>query len=217
MGYTTNRMRRLAFKVFAIAMITTPFAPAQADILAFGDSLTQGYGLFDDEGFVPQLKVWLSAQGKDIRIVNGGVSGDTTSGGLARLEWSLTPEIDAMILALGGNDLLRGIDPGLVRANIDGMLEIATTRGISVLLVGMQAPGNYGPEYKADFDAIWPEMASKYNVLMVDSFFVGLGDTDPAKLADLFQSDGIHPNKDGVTRIVEGLGPSVLMMLEGKN
>jgi len=126
-------------------------APAQADVhlLALGDSLTQGYGLIEQDGFVPQLRGWLTDQGHTVRVVNGGVSGDTTAGGLARVEWALTPEINGMIVALGGNDVLRGIDPDVVRANLDGILQIADSKGIEVLLVGMRAPGNFGTEYQS--------------------------------------------------------------------
>lgn len=185
-------------------------------VVAMGDSLTQGYGLMESDGFVPQLREWLAAQGVDeVRVVNAGVSGDTTAGGLARVEWTLTPDVDAMIVALGGNDLLRGIDPANTRANIDGILAQAQAADVRVLLVGMQAPGNYGPDFKRDFDAIWPDMAEKYDTLLVDSFFVGLGDDpDPSQMRDMFQADGIHPNAQGVAQIVQGLGPHVLELLE---
>lgn len=185
-------------------------------VVAMGDSLTQGYGLMESDGFVPQLREWLAAQGVDeLRVVNAGVSGDTTAGGLARVEWTLTPDVDAMIVALGGNDLLRGIDPVNTRANIDGILAQAQAADVRVLLVGMQAPGNYGPDFKRDFDAIWPDMAEKYDTLLVDSFFVGLGDDpDPSQMRDMFQADGIHPNAEGVAQIVQGLGPHVLELLE---
>jgi acyl-CoA thioesterase-1 len=134
---------------------------AQADevvIAALGDSLTQGYGLPAEQGFVPQLQAWLDAQGVEARLINAGVSGDTTAGGLSRVGWTLTPEVDAMIVTLGGNDLLRGLDPAQARSNISGILQAAKTADVEVLLVGMDAPGNYGPDYKAQFDAIpnWP-------------------------------------------------------------
>lgn len=189
----------------------TPAMADQVHILALGDSLTQGYGLLESDGFVPQLRAWLATRGYDVRIVNGGVSGDTTAGGLARVEWSLTPEIEAMIVALGGNDLLRGIDPAEARSNIEGIMKVAEARDLEVLLVGMQAPGNYGPEYKADFDAIYPELAEAYDALHAENFFGGLMQTgaEPAELAAFMQADGIHPNAEGVARIVEALGPQV--------
>ena len=184
-------------------------------IAALGDSLTQGYGLVEQDGFVPQLQRWLEGQGADVRLINAGVSGDTTAGGAARVAWTLTPEVDAMIVALGGNDLLRGIDPAVSRANIEAILQVAKAQGVDVLLVGMEAPGNYGADYKAQFDAIYPDLSEAYGTLYLDSFFAGFGDEaeNPAQLRDVMQSDGIHPNADGVAQIVEGIGPKVLDLI----
>ncbi len=184
-------------------------------IAALGDSLTQGYGLVEEQGFVPQLQRWLEAQGADVRLINAGVSGDTTAGGAARVAWTLTPEVDAMIVALGGNDLLRGIDPAVSRGNIEAILREAQAQGVDVLLVGMEAPGNYGADYKAQFDAIYPELSQAYGTLYLDSFFAGFGEAaeDPAQLRDVMQGDGIHPNADGVAQIVEGIGPKVLDLI----
>ncbi|MBY5934805.1 arylesterase [Tateyamaria omphalii] len=180
-------------------------------IAALGDSLTQGYGLPVEQGFVPQLEAWLEEAGHDVDVVNAGVSGDTTQGGLSRVGWTLTPEVDAMIVTLGGNDLLRGIAPEVSRANLEGIVQAASDAGVEVLVVGMQAPGNYGPDYKQAFDAMYPEIAEAYGTLYLDSFFAGLGgpDTDPAEVRSFMQPDGIHPNAEGVARIVGGLGPSV--------
>ena len=190
--------------------------PALADpvrVLALGDSLTQGYGLIEMQGFVPQLDAWLEAQGAEVDIINGGVSGDTTAGGAARVDWSLTPDVDAMIVTLGGNDMLRGLDPAQARANLSKILDAAATRDMPVLLVGMPAPRNYGPDYKAEFDAIYPALAQDYGVLLFEDFFAGLGAGDPAALQKYFQPDGIHPNAEGVVRIVEALGPKVLDLI----
>ena len=184
-------------------------AAGPVTVLVLGDSLTQGYGLPQQEGLVPQLRRWLSAQGVAAELVNGGVSGDTTAGGAARVGWSLTEEVDAMIVALGGNDLLRGIDPAVSRANLETILEEAETRDVEVLLVGMRAPGNYGAGYKAAFDAIYPELAEAHDTLYAPDFFAGMGEGDLASLQRFFQADGIHPNAIGVRRIVEGLGPHV--------
>lgn len=183
-------------------------------IAALGDSLTQGYGLPPEEGFVPQLQSWLDAAGAEARVLNAGVSGDTTAGGLSRVGWTLTPDVDALIVALGGNDVLRGIAPGTARANLDGILAAAHREGVAVLLVGMQAPLNFGPQYKQDFDGIFPELAEKYGAFYMDSFFAGLGTQDPAKLGRYLQPDGIHPNSVGVSKIVEGFGPRVLRLIE---
>ena len=184
-------------------------------VVALGDSLTAGYGLAPDEGFVPQLQGWLTAQGQDVVVINAGVSGDTTAGGLSRLEWSLLPEADALIVTLGGNDMLRGVPPEESRANLEAILRGALARDLPVLLVGMQAPGNYGPDYKAAFDAIYPELAAQYGALLAPGFFSPLleGGSDPAALGALMQADGIHPNAEGVRRIVAGLGPQVVALL----
>jgi acyl-CoA thioesterase-1 len=212
LGY--GALRAIRNLIFACALAT----PALADpltLVALGDSLTAGYGLPQEDGFVPQLQAWLTAQGQDVVVVNAAVSGDTTAGGLARLDWSLTPEVDAMIVTLGGNDLLRGIDPAASRANLDAILQGAQARKLPVLLVAMSAPGNYGPEYKRDFDAIYPDLAAQYGALLAPGFFAPLlkEGADPASLAQYLQPDGLHPNRDGVARIVEGLGPQVLNLL----
>lgn len=206
---------RKAIIAIVVSFWGTFSAAEPVTIAALGDSLTQGYGLRVEDGFVTQLGNWLSAQGADVSMINAGVSGDTTAGGLARAAWTLTPDVDAMIVTLGGNDLLRGIDPANSRANIDGILQAAKAAGVEVLLIGMQAPGNYGPEYKASFDTIYPELAQAYGALYLESFFEGLGGagTDPATLGAYMQSDGIHPNPEGVARIVEGIGPKVLELI----
>lgn len=212
-------MRNRLMKLALMLVLALP-AAARAEpvsILALGDSLTQGYGLIEQEGFVPQMRRWLAEQGAEVRLVNAGVSGDTTAGGAARVEWSLTPEIEGMIVALGGNDLLRGIAPEVARDNLETILKAAKARDVAVLLVGMQAPGNYGADYKAAFDALYPDLAAEYDALLVDSFFAGLqaaGGNDPAALRGYFQADGIHPNATGVALIVEAMGPAVLDLIE---
>ncbi len=182
--------------------------------MALGDSLTQGYGLPQADGFVPQLQNWLAANGADVTVINAGVSGDTTAGGLSRLDWALTPDVDAMIVNLGGNDLLRGIDPTSSRANLDAILQTAQARNLPVMLVGLRAPGNYGPEFKAAFDAIYPDLAAKYGAIPTDNFFIPLIDQATKRLStDFMQPDGIHPNAKGVALLVGGLGPKVLDLL----
>lgn len=183
-------------------------------IAALGDSLTQGYGLPQDDGFVPQLSRWLEAHGADVVLINAGVSGDTTAGGARRVEWTLNDDVDGMIVALGGNDLLRGIDPAVSRANLRTILEAANEAEVDVLLIGLPAPGNYGAEYQAAFDSIYPDLAAQYDVLYAPSFLAGLDDAATAGQAgDLIQDDGIHPNAKGVARIVDTLGPSVLDLI----
>ena len=196
-------------------LLSTPAWAEPATVLALGDSLTAGYGLPQEDGFVPQLQAWLAAQGEDAVVLNAGVSGDTTAGGVARLDWSLTPDVDAVIVTLGGNDLLRGLDPASSRANLDTILRTVTDRDLPVLLVGLSAPGNYGPEYKRDFDAIYPDLAAEYGTLLVPDFFAPLvaEGTDAASLATFMQPDGIHPSKAGVAKIVAALGPQVQALL----
>ncbi|MBM2320022.1 MULTISPECIES: arylesterase [Marivita] len=204
-------------RVTAVCLCTVTAAQAEpVEILALGDSLTAGYGLIDQEGFVPKMRLWLKEQGLDVRLVNAGVSGDTTAGGLSRVEWSLTPATEALIVALGGNDLLRGLDPAVSRANLEGILKVARDKELDVLIVGMEAPGNYGPDYKAEFDAMYPELAKEYGALYFPRFFEGLysvGST-PAELRDVMQMDGIHPNAEGVDLIVAEMGPAVAALVK---
>ncbi len=180
-------------------------------VAALGDSLTQGYGLAAEDGFVPQLQRWLDAAGEEVVLINAGVSGDTTAGGLSRIGWTLTEEVDALIVALGGNDLLRGIDPGVARANLEGILAEAAGRGLPVLLVGMDAPSNYGPDYEAAFEAIYPELAGEYGALHHENFLGALAALADREMAveRYMQPDRIHPNAEGVALIVADLGPRV--------
>jgi acyl-CoA thioesterase-1 len=195
-----------------------PVAAEPIVIAALGDSLTQGYGLPAEDGLVPQLQSWLDQNGADVQLVNAGVSGDTTAGGLSRVGWTLTPDVDGMIVALGGNDLLRGLDPSVSRANIDGILNAAQTANVEVLLIGMTAPGNYGPEYKSSFDALYPELAKQYEAEFLSNFFAGLAVNgtlpDLSQVQAFFQPDGVHPNKEGVAKIVTAMGPKVLDLIE---
>lgn len=194
-------------------------SPAKGEpvtIVAVGDSLTQGFGLPVEDGLVPQLQAWLDAQGAEARVINAGVSGDTTAGGLSRIAWTLTEDVDAVILALGSNDALRGIDPASVRANLDGTLAEIRKQALPVLLVGVAAPGNYGPDYKTSFDALFPEFAESYGALFHPNLLapiLAIEDRADA-LATYVQPDGLHPNADGVALIVESIGPSVLSLIE---
>ncbi len=181
-------------------------------VAALGDSLTQGFGLPPEDGLVPQLSAWLAERGTQALVINAGGSGDTTAGGLSRIAWTLTPEVDALILALGANDMLRGIDPGVARANLDGILMEATARGLPVLLVGVTATGNYGPDYKADFDAIYADLAQVHGARLYPDFFAPLRAADDGSFAvrqQLMQPDGMHPSAEGVALVVEALGPQV--------
>ncbi|MGI3185620.1 arylesterase [Nioella aestuarii] len=193
--------------VLALGLSAAPSWADEVVIAALGDSLTQGYGLPVDEGFVPQLEAWLQARGHEVRLINAGVSGDTTAGGLARIGWTLTDDVQALIVALGGNDLLRGLPPEAARANLAGILDAAAEAGVEVLLIGMEAPLNYGPDYKAAFDAIYPELAAEHGTLFVESFLAPVV-TAPDVQA-MMQADGIHPNAEGVALIVGAIAIEV--------
>jgi acyl-CoA thioesterase-1 len=216
-GITRPRSNRAGALWLAIAsLFAAPAAAEMQHIVALGDSLTHGYGLPVEDGFVPQLERWLRDEGRDVAVANAGVSGDTTAGGRARLAWALGEGADGLIVTLGGNDLLRGIDPAASRANLDAILAEAGARGIPVLLVAMEAPGNYGPDYKRDFDGMYADLAARHGALLVDSFLAPLmsGVENPADLARYMQPDGLHPNAEGVARIVDGLGPRVIELLD---
>jgi acyl-CoA thioesterase-1 len=177
-------------------------------ILAFGDSLTAGFGLAPDEAFPVRLAARLKADGYDVEVANAGVSGDTTSGGLARIDWALAAHPDIVLLELGANDMLRGIDPKLVQANLDAMLARLTAAHIKVLLTGMKAPGNWGADYRQAFDGIYPALAKKYGVPLYPFFLDGV-----ALDEKLNQADGLHPNKAGVEVIVTRIAPAIERLL----
>ncbi len=173
-------------------------------VVAFGDSLTAGYQLPASQAFPAQLERRLAADGFPVRVVNAGVSGDTTTDGLARLDYALSEKPDLVILELGANDMLRGVDPKLARANLEKMLAAIKAKGSAILLAGMKASGNYGEAYKAQFDAIYPGLASAQSLTLYPFFLDGLN-----KDAALLQKDGLHPTEEGVARIVAGIAPAV--------
>lgn len=208
-------MRGLRNLGLAVCLAAGPAAAEPVVVAAMGDSLTAGYGLPAEDGFVPRLQDWLAERGAEVNLRNAGVSGDTTQGGLARVGWTLTDDVDAMILALGGNDVLRGIDPAVARTNLDGILDAADAAGVPVLILGIGAPANYGPDYQAAFDAIYPDLAEKHGALLGPDFLDPLAELGaPSDLAGYFQADRIHPNARGVAVIVEGIGPYVLRLIE---
>lgn len=178
--------------------------PAKPEIIliAFGDSLTAGFMLQPDESFPAQLQMALEAKGHKVQVINAGVSGDTTAGGLDRMAWTLQPGADAVILELGANDALRGQDPIKARNNLDKILTKLTANDIPVLLAGMKAPQNWGDGYAAAFDAIYPELAAKHHVPLYPFFLEGVA-LNPA----LVLSDGLHPNAAGVAEIVKRILP----------
>jgi acyl-CoA thioesterase I len=188
------------------ALLAAPAASAAepVSIVAFGDSLTAGFGLAPGESFPERLEAELQAGGHDVTVSNAGVSGDTASDGLARLDWSVPAEADIVIVELGSNDALRGIDPVITRKALSEIVARLKARGQAVLLAGMLAPRNLGEEYGKEFDAIYPEIASQYDVPLYPFFLAGV-----AADAALNQSDGMHPNGRGVAKIVAAILPEV--------
>jgi acyl-CoA thioesterase-1 len=177
-------------------------AAADVTLVALGDSLTAGFGLAPTDGFTAKLESYLHARGLSVRVVNGGVSGDTSSGGLARFDWAVPDEADAIIIELGANDALRGIDPDLTRANLEQIIEKSQARGLQILLAGMLAPPNLGPAYGEAFAAIFPDLARQYELALYPFFLDGVAAQKSLNLAD-----GIHPNAAGIDIIVSRIGP----------
>jgi acyl-CoA thioesterase-1 len=210
---------RLLFKtilpalLFAVALCGDANAAGRTiRILAFGDSLTQGYGVPPGLDFPNQLERALKGQGLNVAIINAGVSGDTSAGGLARLDWSLADPKnapDGAIVELGANDGLRGLPPGEMEKNLDGILAKLKARRIAVLLAGMMSPRNLGASYAAEFDAVFPRLAKKYGVLFYPFFLEGVA-LDRA----LIQPDGLHPNPKGVEIIVKNIAPLAIKLVQ---
>jgi acyl-CoA thioesterase-1 len=180
------------------------YAQTPVKVVAFGDSLIAGYGLPDKDGFVPQLQAALTAKGIAAVVQNAGVSGDTASDGLARLDWSVPQGTDAVILELGANDMLRGIKPEVTRQALDTIVSRLTERHVAVLLCGMRAAPNLGPEYGQAFERIYPDLAAKYGVSLYPFFLDGV-----AADLSMTQHDGLHPNATGVGIIVQRILPKV--------
>jgi acyl-CoA thioesterase I len=207
-----SHLRALAALLLVLAW--PAITRAETVILAFGDSLTAGQGLRQDQSFPAQLERWLRRNGADVRVVNGGVSGETTAGGRARIAAALTPEIDAVIVELGGNDLLRKLSPRGARENLDAILSEIARQDLPVLLAGLISPPNYGADYKRQWDRIYPSLARKHDAILYPSFLDPVAkDKNLFQIAALFQSDGLHPNARGVALIVEDIGPDVLRLI----
>jgi acyl-CoA thioesterase-1 len=187
------------------------FAGAQPiKLLAFGDSLVHGYGLAAGESFPQKLESALRARGYLVEVINAGNSGDTTAAGWARLDWALAEEPDLVLVELGANDGLRGIEPGETYRNLDHILARLAAEGLTVLFTGMRAPRNLGEDYVVEFDAVFPRLAEKYGVAFYPFFLEGVA-LDPS----LNQDDGIHPNAAGVAVVVERIVPVLEPLLRG--
>jgi len=209
---------RIAFKtiVAALALMLVPqftlAAGQPVRILALGDSLTAGYGVPEGDAFPTVLEHALKARGLDVSLINAGISGDTSAGGLARLDWSLEDAKNppsAAIVELGANDGLRGLPVDEMAKNLDAILARFKTRGIPVLLTGMKAPRNYGETYAKNFDAVFPQLAKKYGVLFYPFFLDGV-----VLNTNLLQADGLHPNPKGVDVIVKNMTPMVVRLVQ---
>jgi len=182
--------------------------PGETVIVALGDSLTAGYGLPQNQSFPAQLQAALKAKGQKVRIINAGVSGDTATAALQRLDWALPEDASAVIVELGANDALQGLPPEGTEAALAKIIEKAQGKGLKVLLAGMEAPRNLGKEYVESFRAIYSDLAAKYDVLLYPFFL------DGAALNDgLMQQDGLHPNGKGVAVIVGKMMPKVEALL----
>ena len=194
-----------------LVMAASPGSAAEKPvrILMLGDSLTSGLGLIKGESLPDRLEAALQTAVPGARVLNAGVSGDTTAGGRSRLAWSLAARPDALIVALGANDGLRGLAPKQTFANLDAIIGTAKKAGIPVLLAGMRAPPNLGKEYGAAFDAVFPRLAAKHGIALFPFLLAGV-----AAKPDLNQDDGIHPNPDGIAVIVENILPYVLKLIE---
>ncbi len=192
-----------------LAMISPARAAAPQTLLVLGDSLTAGYGLPKHQAFPARLQEALRARGLDVTVIDGGVSGDTSAGGLARLDWVLgSANPDAVIVELGANDGLRGLDPKAMADNLDRILAKLTQRKARILLAGMRAPPNLGRDYAGEYESIFPRLAAKYKTALYPFFLDGVA-AQPA----LNQADGIHPNADGVAVIVARILPHVEKLL----
>lgn len=205
---TYRRFKLALGAAAAFLFLAAPAWAAPVKILAIGTSLTQGYGLPPGTEIPAVLQAELKKKGIDATVINAGVSGDTSAGGLSRLDWSLADHPNAAIVELGSNDALRGIDPASTERNLSAIIAQLTVKHIPVLLLGMQAPKNFGPEYEKKFNAIYPKLAHQYDVLLYPFVLDGVA-LNPKRN----QKDGIHPNPTGVKIIVGRLMPDVLKLV----
>ena len=177
-------------------------------IVAFGDSLTAGLGLPEKDSFPAQLERALKARGQEVKVVNAGVSGDTAAAGLARLDWAMPDDASAVIVELGANDALQGLDPAATKATLENIITELKARGLPILLAGMEAPRNLGKDYVDQFRALYEDLATSYDLILYPFFLDGVALDDKYTLGD-----GLHPNAEGVARIVDGIMPKVEELL----
>jgi acyl-CoA thioesterase I len=212
-GKPLRPRRRIVAALAALLAVYCPVIPpgfaAPVRLLVLGDSLSAGYGLPHDDGFEVQLQAALRRRGQDVAIIDGAVSGDTTAGGRSRLDWVLADGADAAIVELGGNDGLRGIDPKDMQANLTAILDTLASRHIPVLLEGMYAPPNLGPDYERAFRAVFDRLGHRPGILYDPFILQGV-----AEVPALTQPDGLHPNAAGVRRVVAHVLPLVEKLLQ---
>ncbi|SIQ22819.1 acyl-CoA thioesterase-1 [Paracoccus thiocyanatus] len=195
--------------VLLVVLAAVPAAAGPLRILAFGDSLTEGYGLPAQDGLVPQLQNWLDARGHDVLVLNGGLSGDTATGGRVRIGHSLARHRpDAVIVELGGNDLLLGLAPAMVEDSLDSILRQAGRDGRPLLLVGIASP-DHDDRLRGDWAAIWPRLAARHDALLMENLYQPLFDLPDQGYRTMLQPDGLHASAQGVGLIVQSLGPKV--------
>jgi acyl-CoA thioesterase-1 len=194
----------VAILLCAAALPKSEAKEQETVIVALGDSLTAGLGLLQSESFPAKLEATLKAQGRNVTVVNAGVSGDTVSAALDRLAWALPPNTSAVIVELGGNDALKGLPPAQIEASLAKIIERVKAKGLPVLIAGMESPRNMGKDYVDQFHGIYRDLAERYGALLYPFFLDGVA-LDPG----LMQEDGIHPNAKGVDRIVQGILPKV--------
>ena len=212
-SYGHLRLLVQALTFAAVLSIASHAAAARTlRLVALGDSLTAGYGLPPGKAFPDRLEAALRAKGWDVKVINAGVSGDTAADGLARYEWAVPPDADALIIELGANDMLRGLKPEATKATLAAILDKARAAHLPTLLAGMRAAPNLGPEYAGQFSAIYPALAKNYDVPLYPFFLDGVAG-DPK----LNQPDGLHPTADGVEVIVQKILPSVEALMKQAN
>lgn len=199
----------LAIIAFSATSVNMAMSETQKTILAFGDSLIAGYGISSEYSFPAQLEKRLRAAGHEVKVINAGVSGDTTSGGLTRLEWTLEQKPDFVILELGANDMLRGIDPRITRENLQKMLDILKARNIPVLLTGMRSLPNMGSLFGDSYQKMYKELSKKYGTAYYPFFLEGVA-LEPGYVLE----DGLHPNARGIAVVVDNILPTVEKLLK---
>jgi acyl-CoA thioesterase I len=208
-----EKMKRTASLLIMLAGLLAPLRAIAADtqapvIIAFGDSLTAGLGLPQEQSFPAQLEAALKARGTEATVINAGVSGDTAAAGLARLDWAMPDDASAVIVELGANDALQGLDPAATKATLEKIITELKARGLPILLAGMEAPRNLGQDYVDQFRALYADLAQRYDLILYPFFLDGVALDDNYTLGD-----GLHPNAEGVARIVDGILPKVEELL----